>query len=1170
VRIRIQQKAMMLVLLALAMLLTPVAVWAQAGGTLTGTVIDQGGAFVPKAKIVLTNEATQGRWESESTGTGAFTIHELPPGVYDLAVSFAGFRDYVQKGLTVKIGDTTSVGVTLQVGSATDSIEVRADAQQIRTDSSDAGTSVQAKFGNDLPLQVGGQARSALQFVALDPSFTGYTPNNPADQTSFKLSGGQEGGAVVLVDGASVNLVSPNIQVNYGVGPDAVQEMRVMTGTFSAEYGRASGGIVSLVTKSGTNQLHGSLYDYFHNEDLNATGWWNNYQGVPKGLDRQNDFGINVSGPIWLPKIYNGRNRTFFMFNYEGYRQKAGGTGLYSGATDAWNKGDFSSLLTAYTSPKTGRVLSAHRLYDYMTCNGSGPNCQPFANNQIPVSRMDKVFSNALQYFAHAQDQSAPVDNGTYKESDFNNANTFTGKLDQYVGSRQKIAFMWSSDDRPRGSSNSLSNLWDSNWGAQRATYARLSHDFTLSPTLLNHFNFGFSRRYRLEGESLTGAGLASKMGLKGVMDDNFPAFEMHGSWAGRVGPGNGNSQFADNTYQLNDNLSWQKGRHSLKIGFEMQRQEFNTRRLAYASGDFQFSDSLTGNGTPNTGLDYASFFLGTFFSKAGWSVSQIPQGRYIGLRPRYYAGFIQDDFKFSPKLTLNIGIRYDLNMPITESHDRLSWMDPTVPNPGAGNLLGAYVFAGSGQGRTGKSTPQTTWKKGFGPRFGLAYSLDQNTVIRAGYGIYYTAVKVGGFADADAYGFTGAYTFPDQGNDLVPAGKLDQLTGWPGKQPPFIDPTLQNGQNPSVILSDTARPGTIQNWTLDIQRQLGKDILVDVGYVGNHGDHLQAWMRDPNQLNPKYMAKGACLQVNISAQATDPRCAGQAIIPLPYAGFSGTVAQALRPFPQYGNSTLDNSSDGNPFGFSTYHALQAKVEKRFSNGLTALAAFSWSKTLTNADSEYPGQASWNNNLIAGTAQNQYNTTVEKSLSVQDVPRKLKLAYSYELPMGKGKKFLNQGGALNAVVGGWNISGIQTYAVGLPISVFPDGSYTAGTFSNSGRANVVSGVNPSGASLNGSFNFATSKILNPAAFSEPANFTYGTAARTYNIRQWPTLSEDITLFKKFTVKERFDTVLRIDAFNAFNRHTFGGWDMNVTSVTFGKATNAGGNRTCQLSLRVNF
>jgi TonB dependent receptor len=631
------------------------------------------------------------------------------------------------------------------------------------------------------------------------------------------------------------------------------------------------------------------------------SGWWTNYQGLHKGTDRQNDFGVQASGPIWIPKLYDGRNKTFFMFNYEGYRQNSGGPGLISAAPDAWNKGDFSSLLNSYTSPTTGRTLGAHQLYDYLTCNGSGTNCSPFANNQIPVSRMDKVFSGALPYLAHAQG-TAELDNATITNSSYTKANTFTGKLDQYFGSRQKLAFMWSADDRPRGQNSSLGPIWTQNWGAQSATYARLSHDFTISPVLLNHFNFGFSRRYRIEAVSLAGAGLASKMGLQGVMDDNFPAFEMHGSWGGTVGPGNGNSQFADNTYQINDNVSWQKGRHSLKFGFEMQRQEFNTRRLAYASGDFWFDDSLTGNGTPNTGLDYASFYLGTFFSHAGSATSQIPQGRYIGLRPRYYAGFVQDDFKVSHRLTLNLGMRYDLSMPTVESHNRLSWMDPTVPNPGAGGLLGAYVFAGQGAGRNGQSSPQTSWKKAIGPRAGLAYSVDSKTVVRAGYGIYYSAIKVGGFADADAYGFTGAYTFPDSGNNLVPAGKLDQITSWPGKQPPFIDPTLQNGQNPSVIISKVARPGTVQNWTIDIQRQVAKDLMVDVAYVGNHADHLQSWMRDPNQLDPKYMSKGSCLVVNIASQATDPACAGQSIVPLPYTGFTGTVAQALRPFPQYSN----------------------------------------------------------------------------------------------------------------------------------------------------------------------------------------------------------------------------------------------------------------------------
>ncbi|HVX67896.1 MAG TPA: carboxypeptidase regulatory-like domain-containing protein, partial [Bryobacteraceae bacterium] len=1058
---------------------------------------DQGGALVPKASVILTNEATGGKWVSETTSSGSFTIPELPAGVYDISVTYKGFKEYVQKGLTVKVGDTASLDVILQIGNTTETVEVHADVQQLKSETSDLGTTVQSQFAADLPLQVGGQVRSPMQFIALDPGFTGYTPNDPSNQNSFKLNGGQEGGSLVLVDGANVNLVSPNVQVNYAVGPDAIQEMKVMTSNFSAEYGRASGGVVNLVTKSGSNQLHGTAYEFLRNKALNSAGWWTNERGLTKGKDTQNDFGFQVAGPVWIPKLYDGRNKTFFMFNYEGYRYSSGGQNLLSAPLDAWNKGDFSSLLTSYTSPKTGHTLGARQLYDYTTCNAAGQNCQPFANNQIPAARMDKVFSNALPYLTHAQDQSAELDNLTETTSAYSNANTYTGKLDQYIGSRQKISAMWSLDDRPRGQDSSLGDIWTQSWGAQTGTYARLSHDYTISPTLLNHFNFGFSRRNRIEAQGLAGAGLPSKIGLTGVMDANFPAFEMHdSSWGGTVGPGNGNSQFVDNTYQVNDNVSWQHGRHSLKFGVELQRQQFNTRRFAYASGDFMFNELLTGNGDPNTGFAYASFYLGTFYSKNGAQVSQIPQGRAIGLRPRYWAGFVQDDFKVSQRLTLNLGLRYDLSLPTTEAHNRMSWMDPTVPNPGAGGLAGAYVFAGDGEGRTGMSSPQTAWKKAFGPRVGLAYSVDPKTVIRAGYGVYYSAIKVGGFADADAYGFTGSYTFPDPGNNLVPAGKLDQITSWPGKLPPFIDPTLQNGQGPSVILSKVARPGTIQNWTFDIQRQLAKDLMLDVAYVGNHADHLQSWMQDPNQLDPKYQSRGACLGVDIAQQATSPACAGQAIVPLPYAGFTGTVGQALRPFPQYSNATLDNSADGNPFGFSTHHALQTKLEKRFSAGLTLLGTFTWAKTLTNADSEYPGQAGWNNGNIAGFAQNQYNNTVEKSLSVQDVPRRLMLAYSYELPVGKGKRYLNKGGVVNAIVGGWNISGVQTYASGLPLSVLPNGSFNPGTFTSSTRANVVAGVDPKGAELNGSFDFYSGRVFNPGAFSQPENYTYGTAART--------------------------------------------------------------------------
>jgi hypothetical protein len=472
--------------------------------------------------------------------------------------------------------------------------------------------------------------------------------------------------------------------------------------------------------------------------------------------------------------------------------------------------------------------------------------------------------------------------------------------------------------------------------------------------------------------------------------------------------------------------------------------------------------------------------------------------------------------------------------------------------------------------------SPQSVYKKGFGPRLGLAYQLTPNTVIRSAYGIYYSPIIVNGFAQTDSDGFSNSYRVSAPGGSTQPVIVPGQMTGYPGAIPPFINPTVANGANggqPSVIMSNMAQPGRIQNWTLDIQRQLGKDFVLDVAYVGAHGDHLQAEQRAPNQVNPIYLSKGACLSVLITEQGTNPACSGQTPVAAPYTNFvsdwgsQATVGQALRPFPQYQDFNLDNSSDGNPFGFYTYHALQAKLEKRYSNGLTFLVSYAWSKTLTNADGAYPPEGGWNNQDQA-TIQNNYNAAAEKSLSAQDVPQWFVMSYTYDLPFGKGKKFLNHGGIANAVIGGWKVGAIHTYESGTPISINCGGGYTSGLFTPSCRANVVSGVSES--ISNGDFVFGQSKAFNPAAFSQPASYTLGDASRISNIRLPASLNEDISLQKGFSIKEKANAIFRIEAFNAFNRHRFSSVDNTVTDPSFGNYTSASGNRTMQGSLRISF
>jgi hypothetical protein len=1187
---------LMLLLVAFGMV-AGVPVVAQSGrGTLTGTTTDINGAVIQGATVALADTQTGSSYNSKSGAEGLFTFPELPPGTYKLEVSAPGFATYRRVGIVVQVASTSTVVAQLKVGSAEASVIVTSDASHLESESSDVGFSMLPQVLQVLPMPFGGEIRNPLEFAALSPGYAGTMSNNPSSPPSgaFKLSGGQQGGADILLDGATTELASANMQVTYGFSVEAVSEFKVMTNTFDAQFGSASGGVINLSSKSGTNSYHGSAYDLLKNRVLDANSWLNNYQNAvfgphttTKPLDTQNDFGASVGGPVRIPWLYNGKDKTFFFFNYEGFRQVNGGVSLQSAPTQAMLGGDFSALLTPVTI--NGQNFQPHILYDYTTCTGAkqGQPCQAYANNKI-TEAPDSVFLNASKVMPSAPSSAtSPYDNISVKSSNQQQADMWSIRIDENINSHNKISASYFTGNMPYVSTSNLGPLYTGG-NTQGNKYVRLGYDYLISSTMLNHFNAGFTRRHRIEGSGQGGYGgdWATKFGLHGVGNAVFPRFTYNYPGSGINSPSDGASTFVDNVYQYDDAVSWQKGRHSFRVGGEFRAAQFNLKILTGSAGQFNFTQGPTS--TPSdteSGFGFASFYLG---AASNASIS-IPQSN--GWRAKYFALFVADDWKFSPKLTLNLGLRYDLPIPVTESQNRMSYVDPTLANPGAGGLPGAYVFQGSGTGRLGGSSPQSTFKKAFGPRVGLAYSVDPLTVIRAGYGIYFSTQRVGGFAENDSQGFSSSYTYPTAASVQTPAVVLSQITAYPGKEPPFIEPTVMNGQgNALFIESRVNRPGTIQNWTLDIQRQLPFETIVDVAYVGGHGDHLQAFLHDPNQGNPANLSRGACLQVDITNQATSPACAGQTPVAAPFSGFTGTVSQALRPFPQYGTVSVDSATMSDPFGDYTYNALQIQVTKRASAGLTVLASYTWSKNLTNADSEYPSEAGWEGNGNAG-ALNTYNLKAEKALSSFDIPQRVVLAWTYNLPFGKGQKYANKGGAVNALAGGWMIAGVQKYQSGTPLSVSSSG-WTSGIFAGPegataahSRPNIVSGY--SVFALHGKYQWGTSRILNQAAFSPAANFTFGNAPKALGVRELFNTSEDFNVTKNIPMfTERVHTDFRVEFFDLFNRHRFTGFDTSVscstsatqtcdplvnTNSNFGNASGlAYGPRNIQGSLRVTF
>jgi len=1152
-------------------------------GNIQGTVVDPQGAIVAGATVTGRNMDTGLSLAATTSSAGVFALPNLPPGRYAITVEAPGMKKYTREGITVATNSTVGLQVQLQVGSTTDSVTVTADAAQLETETSDIGATVPNSLVDNLPLEVSGTIRNPVQFITLVPGFVGNVGNDPGSNSTddFKVSGGQMGGTDILVDGVSISLVSPNTQWNKGVSTEGVQEFKVLQSNFAPEFGESGDGIINLAMKSGTNEFHGSAYDFFRNRALDARSWELNTQnsynlrhGVapnPQPPDTQNDFGFTVGGPVYIPHLYNGRNKTFFFFDYEGFRFHTGSSGTVSYIPEAFRNGDFSALL-----PGT-------QLYDPTTHNPIPGNILSNDPNFTPSAVMTKVF-------ALLPPTSGSLTNNVFDRStSTTQANMWDLKIDENISDKQRISFGLDWDNTKTGGSSILAPFLGSQT-PQNTRYARFSHNYVFTPTLVNQFLLGFSRRFRTEASNGLGQDWPQKLGLTGVANTTFPCIKFIGTNYQDILNNCGDSQFADNVYQINDSVSLVRGKHTLKFGGGLRALQFNTRRLTQSSGEFHFNAAETSSATGTGGDAVASALFGLV------NEGTLNYGHTLGVRYKDFSFYGQDTYKMTPRLTLTYGLRYDLDLPARESQDRFSQVDPNLPNPGAGGIPGAYIYYGNGPGRNGKTRLQDTYTKAFGPRVGFAYSINDKTVLRGGYGIFYQPLKEGSFADQDALGFFNIE------NLSVGSGAPFQIdNGFPHIQPvsgPFT-PEGQNGNGGVILIPrNSGRPGDTQSWNLDVQRQITKNLQASVAYVGSKGTHLPALNIIPNQVNPGFLSLGSELTMDSSclSAGTCPNAIA-AGVHLPYPTFTGPINQALRPFPQYGDfNQEDNSFTPDRTGNSTYHSMQAQVNKRMAEGLTFLVSYTVSKNITDADSSGPGVQGFIG-ANAWIGQNSYDRRAEKAVSELDTPQRLVASFFYELPVGRGKKLLNSAGWANRIVGGWSVSGILSYQSGLPTAVYAPCSGTAGDvlfagchFTGSARVNIIPGVKQSN---DRDLNPFTTPFFNAGAFSAPAPFTFGNEPRTLaSARAFGGRNEDITIGKTTKIAgERALIDFRAEFFNIFNRHILqqpggpGGFAtqfgtpfvpadtpgcQQAFACGFGAITHASGPRTIQFGLKIEY
>ena len=1094
------------------------------GGSVTGTVQDPSGALVPNASLTLTNNETKVALTTTSSSAGQFVFPVVPAGQYTLTAAAPGFSQSAITDVIARLNQTTTITVDLKVGGTGTTVEVKASLVRLDSATAQGSTGFDQKTYADLPLALTGAPRSPTIMADLMPGVASAPTNNssmqePGQKQIFAqtINGGQTLASEVYFDG--VAMLQTNVAGDYRYQPvptEAIAEFTLIQNNFSAEYSRTPGGIVSFNTRAGTNQWHGEVYEYNANSALNSRGHF-----APKvPVDRQNEFGVSGGGPI-------KKDKTFVFGYYSGFRYTAEKAPfLTTIPTMDMRNGDFSNLI----GPDGNQIP----IYDPATTQCTGGVCtrQQFAGNKIPLDRIVDPAKAFLDYIP------TPINNGI--SNNFlgggvvkDTFNRYGVKFDHYFNENNVLHAFWGYSPFNVYYPEFVYKLPFAGIGftePDSAQIFRISLDHTFSPTLLNHLTYGYNRDHALYTAIRTQLPPVT-LGIQNIPDVT-PAFSL-GRY-GEAGWGDPGQDLKENGNAVSDFISWIKGKHQLKIGGEFRRYADNTVPIAssHFSYSYQETDLPSAANPAGTGDSFASFLLG-----AVDNASQQYALYEVGARFNYVAGYIQDDFKVTPKLTLNLGLRYEVPMTRRLLRNEFSSFDPNVPNPGAGGRLGAISWAGTGPYRNNRIRFSDTRYNLWQPRFGFAYKLNDRTVLRGGFGIFVGSagdVLENGTRTSYSYGYNASPSFSTKDLGVNPAFYItDGFPDFP--RPPLIDPTLNNGSDVNFLAREDGTPPRVNYWNLNVQRSLPGGLLWEVGYVGNSTHHISSTLLNLNQVDPKYLSLGSTL----NAQLSSPE--GQATgITLPYPGFTGTVAQALRPYPQYQLvwSAMQTS------GKAHYHSLQTKLQRQFSNGLSVLVSYTYAKLMSTGESQHQYlNANWG-------AQDTYNRAAELSPSGSLPPQVFNLAYVYQLPFGKGKKFLNSSGVGNAVVGGWQFSAIQRYQTGMPLAVTVSNTLPLGTYDL--RPNLVQGQSLR-ASWSGKFDPAQDVYLNAGAFTNPAPFSFGNAARVLPVRGFAFFNEDVALTKYFKFRERWTLAIGVNSFNVFNRTTYCNPDAGnpVTNPNFG-------------------
>jgi hypothetical protein len=1139
--------------------------WAQGSfGGLTGGITDPGGATVGDVQITVINIDTGATSLVTSTADGTYVAPSLVPGKYRVSATKSGFKTVTQEGVTVSTATVTALDFALTIGTVGEIVNVASDAPHLETTSAEIGTVMPSKELLDLPISLGGAATTGASGRRQIQNFIYLTPGVTGDQWGTSINGAPGMSAQVIVDGVDMQNIGASGFIAESAPPyESVSEFKVQNTLYPAQYGQGYG-VMNFTMRSGTNRFHGDLFEFFRNDKLDAAG----YFSAGKNAIRQNEFGGTIGGPVLLP-WYNGKDKTHFFFAWSGFRLSGGlpHAGLVTLPTLAERTGDFSDYPLPIYDPATTRP------------DGSGGFIRDqFPNNIIPPDRISGVAQRLIALLP-PPDTSATFFNYVDRSSSPSSDDDWSVKVDHQLTSKQYLSgAFWRVNARTTINGPVAGELNPGLRVTPTSSYGvRVNHVWTLGGNLVNHAAVGVTHVIPTWATFLLDPRLGNQtLQIPGIPQDSHGFTEFHfGTGPGSVLQGGADYPFLGNSanqgydpqlfinWVASDDVSWVKGRHQIEFGFEARRRTIAAHDQTLDAGSLTFNSNSTDlPDSPNFGSNgnsFASMMLGQVFS--GIRAVPLPEQHF---HDSMLAAYVQDLVKLTPKLSLSLGLRYEFPVYAVEDDGQMGLFNPTRPNPAAGNLPGALEFLGKGAGRTGTYNIFGTYTKSFSPRVSLTYQLNDKTVIRTGYGIFRLYPNYGDLNNPNALvfapGFGATLSTSSTNQGITPAFNLD--AGFPAQNItlPNFDPSQNNGGTVTYINSRSNRPAFMQSWTLDVQHNLPWAIMLDVAYVGSHATGIWSGVENINQVNPKHLSLGSTLDADINS----PEAAAAGITP-PYPGFQGSVAQALRPFPQY--TTINDFYQ--PTGYNVYHSMQVRAQKRYANGLSFLGAYTLSKNIGIEPANTFG--SWFG-AAAQTSLNTFNQAAEKSLVGTDRTHVFILSWTYELPFGRSKRYL--GGinpVLNQIIGGWQINAIQTYESGTPIAVSGGGNLSI--FGGGNRPDQVSNNVRSNVSMS-DFNPATDVYLNINAFAQPAPFTFGNApALLPNVRTPANYNEDISIFKSFSFwRESTNLEFRAEMFNAFNRTNFAGPAADVnTPDTFGHIfAQANTPRVIQLALKLNF